>query len=65
MIYETSGPGANDEEHVARGYRIVGLEETRTGWRILGERVEYGTVADRAMNPTATEWRFWKLPRGA
>lgn len=59
IAYQTSGPGTNDEWFICRAYRVVGVEETRSGYRILMERVEFGTVAE-------TEdqlWNFHNLPR--
>lgn len=37
----------------------IGVEETRTGYRIVGERVAYETAPDQLR----ARWTFWNAPR--
>lgn len=60
VAYQQSGPGAGDEDLVRRAYLVVGLEETRTGYRLLVERVEYGTVPAAGYEAL---WLYHNVPR--
>lgn len=62
VICQTSAQGTEDEDWLRRSYLVVGLEETRTGWRLVLERVEHGTIPDPA-DPQAAMWTFFNLPR--
>jgi hypothetical protein len=54
VIAQTTGPGG-DPDAVERSYRVVGVEETRTGYRVLAERIAY--VSGAAV------WTFYNSPR--
>lgn len=58
---QVSGEATGDEDVVRRAYVVVGVHETATGYRLLMERVEYGTLPE-SLNPDAL-WAFWNLPR--
>ena len=60
VISQTVGPDGDPSE-VQRTYRIVGVEETATGYRILAERIEYGSLPE-SLDPDAM-WTFYNLPR--
>jgi hypothetical protein len=62
VVYQESFAGAGDHARVRRAYLIVGVEETRSGFRLVMERVEYGTLPE-SLNPEAI-WAFHNLPRG-
>lgn len=60
VVSQISCEGAEDADVLRRSYLIVGLEETRTGYRLLLERVEYGTLPD----PPSWQkiWAFFNAP---
>lgn len=55
VIAQESARGALDHDRVRRAYEVVGVEETRTGWRLVCERIEY-------RDPT---WTFYSRPRSS
>lgn len=61
VVEQASGPGADDEALVRRAYLVVGVEETRTGYALVMERVERGTLP-ASLDPAAM-WSFYNLPR--
>lgn len=61
VVYQISCDGADDADAIRRCYLIIGVEETRTGHRLLMERAEYGTVPQDG-DPDAL-WSFYNLPR--
>lgn len=64
IAMQTSCVDCTDQDDVRRAYRVIGLEEGRPGrWRLLMERVEYGTVPD-PLDADAI-WVFHSTPRGA
>lgn len=56
---QQSGPGARDEDDVRRAYLVIGVEETRNGYRLLVERVAYGTAPQRS----GYVWAYHNVPR--
>lgn len=61
VICQISGAGADDWATLRRFYRVNGIEQTRTGFRLLAERVEYGTIPENP-DPDAL-WPFYNTPR--
>lgn len=61
VAYQVSGEDADDHDHVRRAYLVVGVIETRTGYRLVMERVEYGTLP--ASDDELALWTYWNLPR--
>lgn len=61
VVAQTSGRDTHDEDDVRRAYRIDGIEETRTGYRLVMTRVEYETLPE-SLDPTAL-WTYYSLPR--
>lgn len=59
VIRQETCEGAGDEGAVRRAYLLVGIEETRTGYRFLAERVAY----EAEPVPPGVAWSFWNLPR--
>lgn len=60
---QVSAEGAGDEDLVRRAFRVVGFEEgrSRDRFRLVLERVEYGTVP--ASGDPEALWCFWNVPR--
>ena len=58
VIVQTDGPDGDPDE-LERAYRIVGIVETRTGYRFLAERIAYDDVADASRRI----WPFFNVPR--
>lgn len=54
IICQTDGPNGDDD--LRREYEVIGVEETRSGYRLLCERVEYGTLPT-SLEPDAI-WAF-------
>lgn len=54
VIAQETACGALDHDQVRRAYRLVGVEETRTGFRLVGERIEYAEP----------DWTYYNVPRG-
>lgn len=53
VIAQETASGALDHDQVRRAYRIVGVEETRTGFRLVGERIGYAEP----------DWTFFNFAR--
>jgi hypothetical protein len=60
VILQTDGPGGDPDE-VRRAYEVCGVVETRTGYRLLCERIEYGAIPVSEAEDAL--WCFWNLPR--
>lgn len=60
VISQIDGPGGDPDE-LRRSYEVIGVEETRTGYRLLCERVEHGTLPGSS-DPDAM-WPFFNVPR--
>lgn len=61
IISQISYPEADDADYVQRSYEVVGVERTKTGYRLLCERVAYGTVP--ASGYPEAMWTFFNYPR--
>lgn len=60
VAIQESAQGADDHARLRRAYRVVGVEETRTGYRLVMERIAYeevATVRDEEL------WGFYNVPR--
>jgi hypothetical protein len=55
VIAQTPGPSGNPDS-LQRAYRVVGVEETRTGYRLVAERIAYAFAFD-------LDWLFFNVPR--
>ena len=61
IAMQTVGPGGDPDE-VRRAYKVVGVVETATGYRLHMERVGYGTLP--ASDDPYAVWTFFNVPRG-
>lgn len=61
VAYQVSGEDADDHDLVRRAYLVVGVIETRTGYRLVMERVAYGTLP--ASDDELALWTWWNVPR--
>lgn len=57
VIVQTDGPGGDPDE-LQRAYEVVGVIETKTGYRLICERIAYDDARILARSLTDDD-RFW------
>jgi hypothetical protein len=59
VLRQISALGADDAHLLQRAYRVVGVEETAQGYRVIAERVAF----DAEPCGHGTAWTFYNMPR--
>lgn len=65
VVFQISGPYANDANVVRRAYSVAGIIEgaTRDRFKLVMERVDFDEATDAATFGETPWWTFYNLPR--